>query len=96
MRLGPLEIDLLARRGDLVVLVEVRGRRAGGWIGGLESVGPAKAARLRRAARSVWSQRFADDPSIRALRIDLAAVEFAPNRAPQVEYVEGAIDLTDP
>ena len=90
LRVGALEIDLLVRRGDVVALVEVRGRRAGGWITPFDSVDARKRARLIRAARRVWIERFERDPATRVLRIDLAAVTWRQG-APLVEIAEGAI-----
>lgn len=57
-----------------------------------DSVAGAKAARLAAAARQIWSTRFAADPSIRVLRIDLAAVTWRAVGAPEVEIVEGAVE----
>ncbi|OFZ79239.1 MAG: hypothetical protein A2583_01125 [Bdellovibrionales bacterium RIFOXYD1_FULL_53_11] len=50
------EIDLICEevRGDAaleLVFIEVRARTAGGWVDGVESVGPVKQSRLRRAAQ---------------------------------------------
>lgn len=91
LRLGALEIDLLVRRGDLVAVVEVRGRRLDGWRSPLDSIGPTKQRRLARAARRLWFERFADDPTARVIRIDVAGVTFGVG-PPEVEIVEGAID----
>ncbi len=57
-----------------------------------DSVAGAKAARLATAARKLWSSRFAADPAIRVLRIDLAAVTWRAVGEPQIEIVEGAIE----
>ena len=47
------EVDLIARRGPLLVFCEVKCRRTDRWGEPSESVGPAKQARLRRLA-AVW------------------------------------------
>jgi putative endonuclease len=73
------EIDLVVRRGDLLVFVEVktRGRHACGRPE--EAVGGAKLARLRAAARHyLW--RYPAAAACR-LRFDVIAVEFRGERA---------------
>lgn len=61
-RAGGVEIDLVVARGGLVVFVEVKTRRAGGFGGALEAVDRRKQARLVAGARA-WlqgrGQRFA-------------------------------------
>lgn len=92
LRVGRLEIDILARRGDVAAIVEVRGRRAGARVSALDSVAGAKATRLARASRRLWAERFAGDESIRVLRIDLAAITWRAGGGPEIEIVEGAIE----
>jgi Holliday junction resolvase-like predicted endonuclease len=77
LRLGALELDVVAQKGDVVAVVEVRTRGPGSLAGPFESVTGAKRARLQRAVRRV--------------RIDVAAVTFEAGRT-RVEYVEDAID----
>ncbi len=91
LRVGRLEIDILAQRDDIAAIVEVRGRRAGTRVDPLDSIGGRKAARLAMAARALWSQRFATDPRVRVLRIDIAGVIFGADGA-EVEIVQGAIE----
>jgi putative endonuclease len=90
VRLGRLELDLVARRGDLVVVVEVRTRGLGSFQGPFESITPSKRARLLRAVEQLWRNRLAAMPAVERVRIDAAAVTFDLGRT-RVEYVEGAI-----
>lgn len=92
VRLGRLEIDILARRGDVVSIVEVRGRRIDGYVTPLDSLVRDKRKKLGRAAKILWSKRFADDESVRLVRIDAAAVTWR-DGAPEVELIEGAIEV---
>ena len=90
VRLGPLEIDVVARQGDLVVVVEVRTRGQGSYQRPFESLGRAKRERLRRAVRRLWKERLLGMPGVERVRIDVAAVTFEGGKT-SVEYVEGAI-----
>lgn len=90
LRLGPLELDLVARKGPLVVVVEVRTRSPRAFEGPLASIRPEKQARLLRAAARLFRERLEADPTVERIRIDVAAVSFGPAGA-TVEYFEGAI-----
>jgi putative endonuclease len=90
LRLGPLELDVVARRADLVVVVEVRTRGRGSFVGPFESVTPGKRARLMRAADRLWRQRLSRSKDIQRVRIDVAAVTFDQGTT-RLEYVEGAV-----
>jgi putative endonuclease len=90
VRLGRLELDVVARRGGLIVVVEVRTRGEGSLEGPFESITPAKRARLVRAVERLWRQRLATNPTVERVRIDAAAVTFD-GRQTRVEYIAGAI-----
>jgi putative endonuclease len=90
VRVGALEIDVVARRGDLVAVVEVRTRGRGSFVGALESVDARKRGRLLRAAARLWREKLSTDESIARLRIDVIAVSFDDGRT-LVEHIEAAI-----
>jgi putative endonuclease len=91
VRLGALELDVVARKGPLLLVVEVRVRGSGAWVGPFESVTRAKRARLRRAVERLWRQRAERALSdVERVRIDVAAVTFEAGRT-RVEYAEGAV-----
>jgi putative endonuclease len=90
LRLGPLELDLVARRGALVVVVEVRTRGPTSYERPFESLGATKRANLRRAVGRLWKQRLPGMQGMERIRIDVAAVSFEAG-ATHVEYVEGAL-----
>jgi putative endonuclease len=90
VRLGMLELDVVARRGALVVVVEVRTRGNGSFQGPFESITPAKRARLVRAVDRLWRERLGSMPSVERVRIDAAAVTFDGGQT-RVEYLAGAI-----
>ncbi len=89
-RVGALELDIVARRGPLVVVVEVRTRRPGGLVGPFESITPAKRARVARGVERLWARRLSAMEGVERVRIDVAAVRFAGEKT-RIEYVEGAI-----
>lgn len=73
MHFGHLEVDFIARKGPLVVLVEVRTRGEGAWETAFGSVTPAKRKKLREALLRYWDTARADT-TIERVRIDCAAV----------------------
>ncbi|HEX4337378.1 MAG TPA: YraN family protein [Polyangiaceae bacterium] len=89
LRLGRLELDIVAREGRVVLVVEVRARGPGAWTRGFGSLGTAKRLRIRRAAERLWNRRYLHDPSVDRLRIDAASVTLANGQA-IVEYVKAA------
>jgi putative endonuclease len=90
LRVGRLEVDLLARVGSVVALVEVRTRGKGSFLTALASLSKAKQRRLLAAADRLWQNRFANQKDVDRIRIDVAAV-FFDDGPPRVEYFEGAI-----
>ena len=89
LRLSYLEIDVVARRGDLVVVVEVRSRGSGAWTSGFGSLDGKKRYRIRLAGQRLWQRRYRHDLSVKRLRYDAASVVFGPD-GPIIEYVEAA------
>jgi len=89
LRLGMLELDIVAREGSAIAVVEVRSRSPESLTSALSSVSQAKVLRLRRAGERLWNRRFRRDPTCTHLRFDLAAVSWE-ERGPRLEYVRGA------
>jgi putative endonuclease len=89
LRLSYLEIDVVARREDLIVVVEVRSRGAGAWTSGFGSIDGKKRYRIRLAGMRLWQRRYRSDLSVKRLRFDAASVRFGPT-GPVIEYVEAA------
>jgi putative endonuclease len=90
LRLGYLEIDVVARKGPLLSVVEVRTRGAGYLVGPFESVGRTKRARLMKATNRLWRQHASWMAGVERVRIDVAAVSFEGGKT-YVEYVPGAV-----
>ncbi|MGH7295487.1 MAG: YraN family protein [Polyangiaceae bacterium] len=90
VRLGALELDVVARQGPLVAVVEVRTRGKTSYQRPFESLDATKRARLQRAVRRLWREQLKAMPGVERVRIDVAAVTFEAG-VTSVEYVEGAI-----
>ncbi|MBV9950199.1 MAG: YraN family protein [Myxococcales bacterium] len=90
LRLGRLELDVVARRGPLVAAVEVRTRGPRSFEGALESLSFTKRLRLTRAVERLWERRLASMRDVERIRIDVAAVTFD-GAETRVEYIEGAL-----
>ena len=90
MRVGALELDVVARKDALAVIVEVRTRGAGSFTGALASVDAKKRASLVRGAERYWRATLSKMRGVERVRIDVAAVTFDGGET-RVEYVEAAV-----
>lgn len=88
LRIGRDEIDIVARDGTVVAIVEVRTRGAGAWTTAFGSIDRGKRRRLRRAGTRLWRQRFKSDGSVERLRFDAASVVLDQNGG--IEHIEYA------
>ena len=91
LRLGRLELDVVARDGDTIVVVEVRHRGASAWQTGMESVVRAKAKRVRAAGERLWRERFLRDARVNRMRFDVAVVTFEGSGEARIEYARAAL-----
>jgi putative endonuclease len=90
LRVGRLELDIVATTGDTVVIVEVRTRGVTAWQTGLESLGATKVRRVRAAGERLWRERFSRDARVNRMRFDAAVVVFGREGDPVVEHVPAA------
>lgn len=86
VRFGRLELDLIVRRGSLVVFCEVRARAHDRFVAPAATMDARKIARVRRAAAQWLSSAR---PGAVDVRFDVAAVIFDVPGG-RVEYYEGA------
>jgi putative endonuclease len=86
VRVGRLEIDIIARRGQLLVFCEVRARAHDRFVAPAATIDARKIARLRSAAAQ-WLRQ--NRPGGVDVRFDAAAVVFDTPQG-RVEYYEGA------
>jgi putative endonuclease len=83
------QVDVIARKGDVLAFIEVKTRRGGAMGSALEGVGAEQAARLLAAA----DEFTAPDGDELVLRIDLVAIDLdAAGRVLSVEHIESAIE----
>lgn len=87
VRIGRLELDIVARLGGTLIVCEVRSRGAGGlhpaWM-----FTRRKQEHVRRAALLYWSKHA---PGM-ALRLDAAAVTLS-SFGPKIQYFENVFAL---
>ena len=80
------EIDLIARQGEVLVVVEVKTRRGLSFGAPQDAVHPGKQDRLRRLAEYyLKAKRLTETP----VRFDVVAITLADN-IPQVEIIPNA------
>lgn len=82
------ELDIVARDGADLVVVEVKTRRGSSFGHPAEAVTPAKLARLRRLTGQ-WLAAHEVRP--RSVRVDVVAVLVPGRGAAQVEHLEGVL-----
>lgn len=95
LRIGSLEIDIVAMKGDLVVVVEVRARGPGSFEKPLASISRTKRRTLLRAVRALWKGRLAKMPDVHRVRIDVAAVTRDAAGTTSMEWIAGALTEDD-
>jgi putative endonuclease len=80
------ELDVVARRGDLIVFCEVKSRRSDRWGNPAEAVGALKQLRIRKLAG-----RWLADRRVRAkdIRFDVVSVVFE-SGGTRVDHYPGA------
>lgn len=86
VRVGRLELDLIAQRDGLVVFCEVRARSHDRFVAPAATMDPRKVARVKAAA-SQWLRLHR--PARLDVRFDVAAVIYDVPGG-RVEYYEGA------
>jgi putative endonuclease len=92
VRAGGVEIDLIARRGSLIVFAEVKTRRSRSLGPPEQAVDARKRARLVRGA-AAWLH---DHPgAARRARFDVIVCEPDPKAGWLLRHLKGAFDASD-
>lgn len=86
-RSGRKEIDLVARRGEVVSFVEVKARSGAGYGHPLEAITGRKQREIQQVA-SAWIHSFGRAAD--TYRFDAVAVRFRTGSAPSIGHVEDA------
>jgi putative endonuclease len=86
------ELDLLAREGETLVVVEVRTSRARFAGGAVHTVGPEKRRRIELLTRR-WLQRSSWQPQ--AVRFDVVAVERRSWWRWEIHWIRGAFEAEE-
>ena len=87
LRFHRKEIDLVMRRGDLIVFVEVKGRRGRAYGAPVEAVTVRKRREIESVARW-WVERHG--PSTSRYRFDVVSVTTDGRGALAIEHLEDA------
>jgi putative endonuclease len=90
LHVGRLELDIVAREGPVVLVVEVRTRGPTSWTRALGSLDREKRLRIRRAGDRLWRTRYRHDVSVERMRFDAASVSFDAEGRAVVDYVKAA------
>ena len=85
-RVGRGEVDLVARHGGTVVLVEVKTRRTSTFGEARDAISSAKARRLVNLGH-----RYAQATRTTDWRIDVVAIDIAPDGGYTVDIIENAV-----
>jgi putative endonuclease len=92
LRLGHLELDVVARKGSLLVVTEVRTRGRTSYERAFESVSRQKRARIAIAVDRLWRRRSSWMQGVERVRLDAAAVTFV-GRETHIDYAPSALSL---
>lgn len=82
VRADRVEIDLIVRRGTLLVFVEVKSRRGGDHALAAEAVDPRKQRRLRRGARAWLAAHPPEASGATRHRLDVVTCVLLEDRGP--------------
>ncbi|MBK8251497.1 MAG: YraN family protein [Polyangiaceae bacterium] len=90
VRVSRLEIDLIARLGEVLVIIEVRARGPRSLLRPFDSIGFEKRRRIRNAAKVLWTNRYRHDSTLERVRFDCIGVHIDRNGEAHIEHVVAA------
>ena len=89
-RIRGAELDLVARRGEMLCFVEVKARGDGSWFDALEAIHPQQLRRIVRAAESYLLAYPHDGP----MRFDIMTIEQGSGHQ-RIRHLPDAFSLDD-
>ena len=84
------EIDIIATNDEIIAFVEVKTRKKGSMVSGLEAVNDRKKSLIIKTATDYCSK----NPMDLQLRFDVAEVIVENNRVEKINYISNAFDAT--
>jgi putative endonuclease len=86
------EIDLIGRKGDCLIVIEVKARRQAALVSALDSVDRRKQHRILRTTRYFLAnnQQLAE----LSIRIDVVAIDGIDTATPKVQWIRNAVEQT--
>lgn len=86
------ELDIVARSGDVLAIVEVRTRSSNAFGGAAESIDGWKRHKIIRAAQQLLQQHR--ELARLRVRFDVIVVHDAESPRPRVEWIQHAFEVT--
>lgn len=83
------EIDIIAKDGDIFVIVEVKAKTGEGRGSPEEMVDFRKQRKVKRTAEAYFLEKEVEDPD---WRIDVVAVEFDLLGNPKINWIKSAVE----
>ncbi len=80
------ELDIVAKKGDVLHIVEVKTRKAGALTGGEEAITPVKISRIIKAANAYLAKA---DEELSCV-FDVAVVELRGGKVTDFKYIQRA------
>ena len=90
-----MELDIVAFKAGLVVVVEVRARGPRSFDKPLASISVTKRRAVLRGVRALWRGRLSKMSEVKRVRIDVAAVTRDAAGALNIEWIAGAFTEDD-
>ena len=85
------EIDIIAKQGDYVLFIEVKTRKKGSMVSGVEAITPSKKKFIIKTAEEYLYRTGCDLQP----RFDVVSVELDKDRISDIIYIDNAFDLSD-
>ena len=91
VRIGKGELDLIAKDGDTIVFVEVKGRRTDRFGGLPYAVDPRKQRQLTKLALAYLAQHGLTN---RSCRFDVVLISSTDDQGPRITHLEDAFEVS--